>query len=160
MNKIIIKDESSSQALSYIMIYFFIVVGIVCAGLVKKGFHTGYIIAFIIASIASLISVLYYKNHTSFLQIDESSISCHGNKRLSKQVNEIWCYQFDEILQVIIKADQTSFGSRGNRTDIIQITIVESPRKHLEKRIVARLDTSTQKHIQLLAEKHNKIKII
>jgi hypothetical protein len=155
MDEIVIKDETDSQLLSYVILAFLFLIGLLCAGIVNRGFSILFLASILLLCVSAYLTFLYYKNHICFLRIDATSISYHETKGLSKDLRTKWSYNFKDNAQIILEASRTSLGSGGNRTDCINIIVVQSPYHSVTKRIVARLDSNTKSKLHNLKEKSN-----
>ena len=155
MNEIILKDETKAHLLSYVLIFSFVAIGILCDAILDHGFTVGVSISNLCLSLIVALTIVYYKNHQAFVRIDATCISYQETKGLSKNIRTKWNFKFNENAQIILTESQTPVGDASNRADSIKITIVLKSYRYVEKRIVARLDSNLKNRIRSFAAKNN-----
>ncbi len=155
MNEIILKDETKAHLLSHVIIFSFLAIGLLCAGIFNHGFTTGITISTLCISLIGSATIVYYKNHQAFVRIDTTSISYHETKGLSNKIFTKWNFKFNENAQIILTDAQISFGSVSNRVDSTKIIVVLKSSGYVEKKIVARMDSHLKNRIRSFVVANN-----
>lgn len=155
MNEIVIKDETKAHLLSYVLIFSFVAIGILCVAIFNHGFTAGITISTLCISLIVTLTIVYYKNHQAFVRIDATCISYHETNGLSRKIRTKWNFKFNENAQIILTHAQIPVGDASNRVDSIKIIVVLKSYRYVEKRIVARLDTNLKNRIRSFAANNN-----
>lgn len=153
-DRIVIKDEADVFLLTSVILFFVVVIIGIVASIAEYGFAIGHVAVFTLFVGAVFLVFMYYKNHSSFVQIDPIGISYHETKGVSKVFRRKWSYLFVDNNQIILAPSRNTIVFGGPMHDSVHVIVVPPTMHPITKKIIARLDSNTLNRLRMLKEKY------